>query len=299
MKKRVMFCVIMVLVILNLSACGCKHEWKVATCKEPKTCTLCGKTEGEPTDHTWTEATCTTPKTCSVCGKTEGEPLGHTWEEATCTEPKTCSVCGATEGEALGHTWIEATYTEPKTCSVCGATEGTVLEKPAYENMPEGLSVNETEWENWESENSCDLFSFMDAGTKANYEFTLPMGQDEHHKVVSFIFDDNGEMRNLEDADMYYGVINQQVLYTGLCTEDEDVYESDDFKEACIRLMLSYNVSYDDAKGDVIFNLTRERAEEIVNFCFDNDIEHCVVDGMRIRLLREKEDNYYSFHIEY
>ena len=28
-------------------------------------------------EHSWTEASCTEPKTCAVCGATEGEPLGH------------------------------------------------------------------------------------------------------------------------------------------------------------------------------------------------------------------------------
>lgn len=53
--------------------------------------------------HTWSNATCTTPKTCAVCGATEGYAIGHSWINATCTTPKTCSVCGATEGSALGH----------------------------------------------------------------------------------------------------------------------------------------------------------------------------------------------------
>ena len=107
-----------------LTGCGHEHNWAEATCTEPKTCTECGKTEGEPLGHKWKEATCTEAKTCSVCGETEGEPLGHKWKEATCTEAKTCSVCGETEGEPLGHKWQEATCTKPKTCSVCGATEG-------------------------------------------------------------------------------------------------------------------------------------------------------------------------------
>ena len=129
------------------------HEWQEATCTEPRTCLVCGVTEGEPLGHTWQEATCTEPRICLVCGETEGEPLGHTWQEATCVEPRTCLVCGVTEGEplehswkdatctepryctvcglidspALGHTWQEATCTEPKTCSVCGTTEGKPL----------------------------------------------------------------------------------------------------------------------------------------------------------------------------
>lgn len=64
--------------------------------------------------HVWVDATCTEPKTCSVCGETEGEALGHEWIEATCTEPKTCKRCGAKDGAALGHLngqW--QTVTEP------------------------------------------------------------------------------------------------------------------------------------------------------------------------------------------
>lgn len=75
-------------------------------------------------NHDWKDATCTEPKTCSKCGETEGDPLGHEWKDATCTEPKTCSRCGATEGQAAGHKWKEANCTTPKTCTVCGKTEG-------------------------------------------------------------------------------------------------------------------------------------------------------------------------------
>lgn len=52
-------------------------------------------------EHTWTDATCTQPKTCSECGETEGEPLGHTFAPATYQQPATCTVCGATEGDPL------------------------------------------------------------------------------------------------------------------------------------------------------------------------------------------------------
>ncbi len=130
------------LVMAFVCGCGCKHEWIEATCTEPKTCKLCGATEGEALGHTWEEATCETPKTCSVCGATEGEALGHTWEEATCETPKTCSVCGATEGEALGHDFAPATLESPKTCRVCGATEGEPLKLSISEIKPiEGTEV--------------------------------------------------------------------------------------------------------------------------------------------------------------
>ena len=42
--------------------------------------------------HKWTDATCDAPKTCSVCGETEGEALGHTYDNEFDAD---CNVCGA------------------------------------------------------------------------------------------------------------------------------------------------------------------------------------------------------------
>lgn len=102
----------------------CNHSWQEANCLNPKTCLLCGATEGEAIAHSWQSATCLAPKTCTVCGMTEGEALSHNWKDANCTAPKTCSLCNATEGSAAGHQWKVADCSTPKTCSSCGATEG-------------------------------------------------------------------------------------------------------------------------------------------------------------------------------
>ena len=128
-----------------------EHTYEDATCTAPKTCTVCGATDGEALGHSFRNATCTAPKTCTTCGTTEGKALGHKftgegctgektctvcgkteknshkYAAATCTAPKTCSVCGVTEGDALGHSYKEATCTAPKTCSKCGTTEGEAL----------------------------------------------------------------------------------------------------------------------------------------------------------------------------
>lgn len=130
MKKLSLFLAI-VLMFLTFSACGCEHQWEEATCLTPKTCTLCGETEGELAAHLFSAATCTTPKTCDVCRKTQGDAAGHSFEDATCTSPKTCTKCGFKEGEALGHTWEPATYEKPSTCSVCGETTGEKLTPPS------------------------------------------------------------------------------------------------------------------------------------------------------------------------
>ena len=127
MRKNMLLCALAMVLILLLAGCGCKHEWYAATCTSPKTCSLCGETEGETLPHTWQEATCTKAKTCAVCQATEGETLPHTWQDATCITPKTCAVCQATEGETLPHTWQDASCTTPKTCTVCNTTEGQPL----------------------------------------------------------------------------------------------------------------------------------------------------------------------------
>ena len=111
--------------LLQIIAPACEHSWNAATCTTPKTCKLCGETEGDALGHDWTAADCDTAKTCKVCGATEGAALGHDWAAADCDTAKTCKTCGATEGAALGHSWAEATCTTAKTCTVCGYTEGT------------------------------------------------------------------------------------------------------------------------------------------------------------------------------
>lgn len=140
LRKRKWLCGITILLTCcMLTGCCMSHEWQEATCIAPKTCSKCGKTEGEVLAHTWVEATCAEPKHCSVCGETEGEALEHTWVEATCAEPKHCEVCGETEGEPLEHTLTEANYQQPATCEVCGETVGEPLEAGFEKN---GLTCN-------------------------------------------------------------------------------------------------------------------------------------------------------------
>lgn len=170
----------------------------------------------------------------------------------------------------------------------------------ALANLPEGMSLDETEWENWEAENTCSLSAFMTSYENAGFTFSIPKGQKSDHKTVSFSFIDGDDTRSLENVEMYYCPIDQEVTYTGLWTEDESVFKSDDFREACIRLMLGYNIRYDSATKTFAPNMTRERAEEIVNYCLDNNIEHCLADDMRIRSTRSTEEgnSKYTFHME-
>lgn len=44
--------------------------------------------------HSYKAATCTSPKTCTVCGATEGNALGHSWNSGTITTQPTTSTTG-------------------------------------------------------------------------------------------------------------------------------------------------------------------------------------------------------------
>ena len=104
MKK---FCVaaLTAVLCLSLAACGeCKHEWKEADCENPKTCSLCGETEGKALGHDWQGGDCQNPQVCARCGK-EGEVLDThqegEWEKTTIdvenslqNYEKKCVLCG-------------------------------------------------------------------------------------------------------------------------------------------------------------------------------------------------------------
>ena len=117
--KKIGILIIALALLLVLTACGCEHEWKEAACGAPKTCTLCGKTEGEPGDHTWQDATCDKPRTCSTCGITAGRNLDHKWLDANCQTPATCEYCGVSMGEVdWRHTLKEGEVLTK--CEICG-----------------------------------------------------------------------------------------------------------------------------------------------------------------------------------
>ena len=117
-------------------------------------CGVCGEIlatqhETNALGHNWVDATCADPKTCSRCELTEGEPHGQHDDiseviNPTCTESGytkiTCRVCGDTiikdETDPLGHDFADATTEAPKTCDRCGETEGDPLPKPVDPDPP-------------------------------------------------------------------------------------------------------------------------------------------------------------------
>ena len=116
MLKRVFAMLLAFTVLFMLGGCDCKHEWNEASCTEPKTCELCGETEGEPIGHRYNEASCTEPKTCELCGETEGEPIGHRYSDGYCLE------CGAEDPSYINLNMIgfQRTYNMNKWLPITG-----------------------------------------------------------------------------------------------------------------------------------------------------------------------------------
>ncbi len=75
LKKMLYITLCFCLCVFMLTGCGCKHEWISATCTEPKTCNLCGETEGEVLAHSygdWVDVDAENEeRICSVCDFSE------------------------------------------------------------------------------------------------------------------------------------------------------------------------------------------------------------------------------------
>ena len=110
-------------ITVGLSACEptCNHQWKDATCTEPKTCTVCKETDGDPLGHTIVKDKAVDP-TCTVDGLTEGSHC------STCKEVVKKQEVVPAKGHAFGDWYISTDATcdnkgvERRDCS-CGHFE--------------------------------------------------------------------------------------------------------------------------------------------------------------------------------
>lgn len=85
----------------------CEHEWEAADCDSPRTCRLCGKTEGEALGHNWGGWVITKPaeigvageqqRTCSRCNEVETQII------PALPQPEKPSVPGIPEDSAAGN----------------------------------------------------------------------------------------------------------------------------------------------------------------------------------------------------
>ncbi len=159
----------------------------VATCTttgltQGSHCSVCGhvivaQTVIDALSHTWTDADCDTPKTCSVCGATEGDALGHTYVSGTCT------VCGAADPDYV-QPGDPSTPSTPSTYTISTPTaaNGAVTVDDASASKGETITITVTPDEGYE----LDTLTVADAsGNKltvtalgdGKYTFTMPAGK--------------------------------------------------------------------------------------------------------------------------
>lgn len=185
-------------------------------------------------------------------------------------------------------------------CLPCLAAETTEVQTHSIEAsadaIPEGMILDPEEIAAWELEENRLVFPFL----KTEYfgVDVLPNQDDIKHKMGIFCFKDGDELSAYDDAEFYYCVEAQQVVYTGLKVKKKKKFHSEKFRDACVRLMMGYNASYDQETKESTSNITRERAEELVDYCIDHEAA-CVVDDMRIRIYADAESKQYIFHMEY
>ena len=117
--------------------------------------------------HNWQAATCTAPKTCSVCGDTEGEANGHdfsAWLKDATGHCQKCSVCGErTEFEA--HQYGEWITTKAPTTTQTGIREKSCK---CGHKVEETIPVSETPSGGGNSGNSASEGNNGSDGSGAN-----------------------------------------------------------------------------------------------------------------------------------
>ena len=141
MRRFLTFILVLAIAVVALAGCDLINQIIPGGCTEhvdengDRVCDKCGDSIGSSHIHSWAGANCTSPRTCSICGATQGEALGHAEEgldgkDATCTstgltEGTKCSVCGEIL-EAQEEIPMKAhTYGEDGKC-ICGAVNGDI-----------------------------------------------------------------------------------------------------------------------------------------------------------------------------
>jgi len=146
-SKYIIFAVVALLfvgLIIGISQCEreCKHEWKEATCTEPKTCAKCGETEGNRLWHDYV-GNCEEYGRCTRCGDTLPTKYSHRYK-GNCEEHGTCIDCGKTSPETLTHIWNGDIHTGAMSCSRC---EKSITDKDI--SQTDGLSDVERAYIYW------------------------------------------------------------------------------------------------------------------------------------------------------
>ncbi len=264
MKKRLLSTTLVLLLLANLTACSLLPSGGNS---EEDSGNIVASTEDasgnqtEVCEHQWIEATCTEPKTCSLCGITEGEPLEHDFAPATVDSPKKCKVCGFEEGDAVKVTEItlpEGFFNKPIYSAlnddflICADessdVDGAIYKVGVYDlsgnklcedylYRPEGFSGNQ--WNYFiASYNGFLYWLFMDDSNKAKLEVYKYNGSELEKifesDVTTGTYKRTDTFDVLIENEKYYGVstcgytVCYDVENNCLCSEDDIVKDEEE-----------------------------------------------------------------------
>ena len=163
MKKILLICTFLTVLICAMTSCSHEHQWsewqisKAATCTQDginiRVCDDCGESQSIPVSalgHNYSEWITTKEVSCTqdglkertcFCGEKETQTIsasGHTFSTSNTTKEATGTIngskertcfCGEKETDTIvaSHAWKAATCTEAKKCRTCGLTDGSAL----------------------------------------------------------------------------------------------------------------------------------------------------------------------------
>ena len=164
-------------------------------------CDLCGEeldrdtTTVDALGHTWTDATCTAPKTCSVCGATEGAAIGHAYDMTTgvLTRPT-----ATTEGYYTYTCKNDASHTK---------TEAVVrADYSSYDKVID--AVNKLMQEDIPAEDKAKLQEILDNrlsdGLLDSEQEELDAAVEEITNIITEVYPDSGFILEIRGATKHY-----------------------------------------------------------------------------------------------
>ena len=102
------------------------HNWRNATCTNPKTCTRCGATSGGVAAHSFSSARSLNnvahTRVCSSCNYVLAEVHTPNLNSPNCTTDKVCTGCGYVYLKSIGHKYVylkKSDTLHTVTCTKC------------------------------------------------------------------------------------------------------------------------------------------------------------------------------------
>jgi len=167
--------------------------------------------------HDWIEANCFDPKTCSDCNETQGNPLKHDWKDANYQEPQVCVICGEISGEVLSPEWM--IYTDDPLL--------VMLLELIENNDHEMVSGESQQLSNWWSDDK--IVGEIDVINHENFESRedLPAKDGYEYQAVTFELTFNNQNNHRHSVHQNFVLIDLYNLEVGHDTDNNRLFIND------------------------------------------------------------------------